>query len=311
MTKKQVVVMERQNRCYDFRMSVVAKNGVSFTYEQLGQCLMKLCKKVVFQIEKGEKSDYLHFQGRISLIKSMLKMTFIEAVMKIMNISKGEAPQYVEPTVKGVVKTSNFNYVLKEQTRVSGPWTEKDFVQEELKKVEYIPRQYRNLLDKLYPYQKCIYNSKDTFDIRGINIVIDPIGNQGKSTIASLCELFADGIDVPPINDYKELIQLVCDECIGTNNRSPSPILIDMPRGMEKSKLIGIYTAIEQIKKGKLFDTRNKYKKWWIDSPQIWVFTNEEPDLSYLSSDRWKIWDINNEKALVEHVVVPNDGLIN
>jgi hypothetical protein len=61
-----------------------------------------------------------------------------------------------------------------------------------------------------------------------------------------------------------------------------------------------MFTAIEQIKKGKLYDFRYSYKTFWIDSPQIWVFCNWLPDTSYLSMDRWKVWNINDAKEFVE-----------
>ena len=61
-----------------------------------------------------------------------------------------------------------------------------------------------------------------------------------------------------------------------------------MPRAQSKEKLSGLYAAIEQIKKGKVWDFRNTYKEWWFDSPRIWVFCNETPNLNYLSRDRWR-----------------------
>ena len=70
---------------------------------------------------------------------------------------------------------------------------------------------------------------------------------------------------------------------------------------MNKDRLNGIYTAIEQIKKGKLFDLRYKYKEYWIDAPQIWVFSNIEPDISMLSKDRWRLWAISDDKELVSY----------
>lgn len=286
---------------FDFRISQMRADESCFTADQIGQCLLKLCKKFVFQLEQGEQTNYLHFQGRVSLIKPTLKMTLLSQIQKLLSCSIEDAPQYLSPTVKGVHKTQNFNYVLKDSTKKEGPWTEKDFKPDDLKPVQYIPKQYQGIVDKLYPYQKTIIDSRLVFDARIVNVIYDPTGNNGKSTIASLCELLYGGIDVPPINDYKELMQLVCDECMHTQNRSPSPIMIDMPRGMDKFKLAGIYTAIEQIKKGKLFDTRNRYKKYWIDSPQIWVFTNEYPELHFLSADRWKIWKISETKELVAY----------
>lgn len=83
--------------------------------------------------------------------------------------------------------------------------------------------------------------------------------------------------------------------------RSPSPIFLDMPRAMNKERLNGIYTAVEQIKKGKLYDLRYSYKEYWIDSPQIWVFSNIEPDISLLSRDRWRIWTIDETMNLQKY----------
>jgi len=74
-----------------------------------------------------------------------------------------------------------------------------------------------------------------------------------------------------------------------------------MPRAIDKTRLYGMYSAIEQVKKGKLFDIRYNYKAWWIDSPQIWVFTNHLPDLNLLSGDRWRIWVINDDKILEKY----------
>lgn len=127
-------------------------------------------------------------------------------------------------------------------------------------------------------------------------MIYDPVGGHGKSTLAAICELTLGGIDLPPVNDSKELLQAMCDICRAKKERSPNPVFIDMPRAMDKGKLYGIYTAIEQIKKGKLVDLRYSYREWWIDSPAVWVMTNIEPDPDLLSRDRWKVWCIEGNK---------------
>jgi hypothetical protein len=125
-------------------------------------------------------------------------------------------------------------------------------------------------------------------------------GNVGKSTIASLdlCELFGNGIDLPPCNDAEKLVQAACDICIAKEIRGLSPIFVDLPRAINKYRLNGIYTAIEQIKKGKLYDLCYHYKEYWIHAPQIWVLSNILPKLDMLSKDRWKVWTINEDKDL-------------
>ena len=64
---------------------------------------------------------------------------------------------------------------------------------------------------------------------------------------------------------------------------------------MSKDQLRGIFMAMEQVKKGKLFDFRYKYKTYWIDSPSVWMFTNYCPDLKMLSMDRWRLWEVDDE----------------
>lgn len=269
---------------WDFRISADGLDNIVII-NQLNQ----IAKRYTFQLEKGDATGYIHYQGRMSLIKKHRK----PELMKMFNLMP--VPNYLEPTANATYYAGDMFYVMKEETRQAGPWDERS-------KEKYIPRQYRGMLEKLYPYQKVIYDSANVFDTRIINMIYCPSGNIGKSTIASVCELYANGIDLPPVNDAEKLIQSCCDICEAKQIRNPSPIFVDLPRAMNKDRLNGIYTAIEQIKKGKLFDLRYKYKEYWIDSPQIWVFSNIEPDLEMLSADRWRIWSVNSEKKFVAYL---------
>jgi len=272
---------------YDFRL-----NAEGLSEQVIITSLKRIAKHFIFQEERGEASGYLHYQGRMSLMKKRRKHELMKD-FKDLDLEM-PVPNYLEPTTSEEFRIKSFSYVIKDVTRTRGPWSDKD-------EKKYIPRQYRNLLEKLYPYQKVIFDSANIFDTRSINLIYCPKGNIGKSTIASLCELFGKGIDLPPINDSEKLIQSCCDICIAKDIRDPSPVFIDMPRAMGKERLYGIYTAIEQIKKGKLFDLRYSYKEYWIDSPQIWVFSNLVPDLELLSHDRWKIWTVDDDMNLVKY----------
>ena len=268
---------------WDFRVSADGLDNTVIINQ-----LKQIAERYTFQLEKGDTTGYLHYQGRMSLIKKHRKTE----LMKL--FGSMPVPNYLEPTVNATYYAGDMFYVSKTETRIDGPWDERETE-------KYIPRQYRNMLDKLYPYQKHIYDSADVFDTRTINMIYCPVGNVGKSTIASVCELYAKGIDLPPVNDAEKLIQSCCDICEAKQIRNPSPIFVDLPRAMNKDRLNGIYTAIEQIKKGKLFDLRYKYKEYWIDSPQIWVFSNIRPDLSMLSKDRWKVYTINKDYSLMTY----------
>lgn len=259
---------------WDFR-----SNKDYHTAESLISWLKNNCKKYCFQLEKSD-TGYEHWQGRFSLIKKRRKTELLKLFTSI------PAPNYLEPT-----NTSHhcdeYFYAMKEDTRIEGPYKD-DY------KETYIPRQYRNIT--LLPWQQHIADSANIFEPRKINWVYDPIGCSGKTTVASICELLHNGIDIPPINDFKEIIQIVCDICIAKQCRDPKIVFFDLPRAFNKDKLYGIISAMEQIKKGKLYDLRYNYKEWWIDSPQIWIFSNTTPDTSLLSTDRWCIWEIRNSE---------------
>lgn len=273
---------------WDFRANYENYNG-----ETLRAFLNANCKKFVFQKEKGD-SGYLHWQGRFSLIKKRNKS-------QLLNMFKAKeylAPNYLQPTAS-VNHTDDFFYALKEDTRQDNEIFYDDYHCKKMTgkpNVGYIPVQYRDI--KLYPYQQRIVDSNGSKDYRSINCIVDVNGYNGKSTIAAICEIMYGAIDMPVLTDSKELISVCCDICYDLDNRTPGLIFFDMPRAMSKKNLSGFYSAIEQIKKGKLFDIRYKYKAFWIDSPQIWVFSNEYPQLEFLSRDRWKFWEITKDKDL-------------
>lgn len=305
-TKKAKIVKEIQKVKETIKKSIDYKNAVAmydirmsakdmYEYKQIAKDLRRYAKQFTFQLERGTQiteanpEGYLHFQGRISLIKRKRKPELIATLKEL----KVPIPNYLEPTANPTYYKGDMFYVLKEETRISGPWTDKDKEFEEV----YLPYQYLGIKERFYPFQKQVYDSAELREARKINYVFDPKGNKGKSSVASIMEIEGNAIDLPPANDLKEMLQVACDECY-ERTRNPKVIFIDLPRAMEKTRLYGIYSGIEQIKKGKLYDCRYNYKKWWIDAPQIWVFSNRLPDLKALSADRWIVWTINDKYEL-------------
>lgn len=277
---------------WDVRLSAYNKKGIMIKPEEIIYDIRDKCKKWTFQLEQAP-SGYLHYQGRLSLHKKMIKKSAL-AMFKI------KWNYFMPTTIKEFQRTAF--YQIKYQTRVEGPWTDKDDdLDNDNIEEHYVPRQFRGLFDNLRPFQKQIYDSANVFEPRIINYIYCEKGNNGKSTIASICELMGKGVDLPPCNDADKLIQSFCNICMTKRMRDPSPVFIDLPRAMHKDAMNGIFAAVEQIKKGKLYDVRNKYKEWWIDSPQVWVFANVPPKTHLLSSDRWKIWIINDEYELIEY----------
>lgn len=185
---------------------------------------------------------------------------------------------------------------MKYDTKEDGPWDDRSFMEP-----EYIPREYRGLMDRLYPWQQKVLDSRHVFDTRHVNFVYDGEGNSGKSTLAQLAELYCGAYDLPPVCDHKELMQHTCDILMAKRDRTPGLIFVDLPRGLtvDPRRFGPFMIAVEKIKAGVVQDMRNHFTKWWFDSPQVWVFANHLPNLEYLSEDRYKFFIIR-DKDLVQ-----------
>jgi len=241
--------------------------------------LREFCKKFVFQLECGE-SNYYHFQGRLSLIKKKRISTLIEFAQQYPEL----AGIHWSPTCGN---SSNFNYVMKKDTRVAGPWSDETVIPTETTQMKMFKSW------SLKPWQSKLIDSTNTFCLRSIDLVFDSAGNAGKSLFSEYMEYTGAAEEVPPFRLMDDIFQWVC-------SRPIKPIyIVDMPRGMKKDRLGDFYSGIEIIKNGVAYDKRYSAKKIRFDRPRIIVFTNEIPNLELMSHDRWKVWTIKDENLLV------------
>lgn len=236
-------------------------------------------KAWTFQKEKGA-TGYLHYQGIISL-----KIRRTEAAAKKVIAETSRLPEYFAAVSNPNLKagTESF-YVSKPETRIEGPWTDKD-------EQVYVPRHVREMTT-LRPWQQSIVDSATKYDPRWIDVIVDTQGNRGKSSLCAYLRVHKLGTGIPFINDYKDLMRIVMD-------MPKRPLyIIDMPRAINKEKLNQLWSGIETIKSGYAYDDRYHFKEADFDRPRIWVFTNVQPDTSSLSEDMWRFWKITESGYL-------------
>ena len=246
---------------WDFRI-----NESHYSVDELKEALGKLAKKWTFQLEQGELTDYRHYQGRCSLWKKKRGSELAKLWLGV-----GELPQYCQPTTKNAM--GDDFYVIKEDTRVDGPWSNKDTVQ-------FIPDEFRKT--EFRNWQTALLDESKVKNSRQIDIIIDAEGNKGKSWISAHMHLHNKGYDIPPIGDSKDLMSAVMGMLMAKDDHNPGIIFVDIPRAMKQDKLHSLFIALESIKKGRVYDFRYAYKEWWFNSPRLWVFMNQAPDQSYL-----------------------------
>lgn len=271
---------------YSFRLNL--DKG---TPDEISKWCNEWFKFWVFQHEKGD-GGYEHYQGEGSLRKKRRPTEILGAMQR----QGGIIPNYIAPIptdqsvgIKGLHHLRE-RYASKVDTRIAGP-----FYSETAD--TFIPKQYRN--KELTQWQEFVRTTGlqecEQLSDRYVHWIYDRQGNHGKSNLAMLLELKNEGIDMPSLNDYKELTQALCNQLKDTNNRDPGIILIDLPRALPKSQMNGFTSACEQFKKGKVVDVRNHFQKWLFNTPSVWVFSNSLPPMSHLSIDRWKIWHFDGD----------------
>lgn len=276
---------------YDFAF-FGPKDGELPLVAEFVEQIQPLFKKWVFQLEECPTTGKHHYQGRGSLHKKKRQPELCGLLNRT--------------SLRGMdVRESSNNstqlevfYALKYDTCLEGPWMDTKWT-----KPAYIPRQFRGLEDRLFPWQQAILDSRHTFNDRTVNIVYDPTGCKGKSTIARLAQLHHNCLRLPPVGDHKQLLEAACDILMAKENRVPGLAFVDLPRTLtlDPKKFGPFMIAIEEIKAGVVCDMRNHYKEWWFDSPQVWVFCNHLPHLQHMSKDRYRFHTIDDDKNLRSH----------
>lgn len=246
--------------------------------------LRKWCKKYAFQKEKGD-TGYIHWQGRVSLIKKRR----LGELKKAGFLQPGGWPTVTSATT--YQNGDNF-YVLKEDTKLDGPWIDTDYEEPPV-----LTRQLKTFKkQEMYPWQSQVMEMAKELDDRSINLIYDTIGNSGKSIMCEYLEYHKLAYEIPPMRSMEDI--MACCMCL----KSQKCYLIDMPRGMKKDKLGEFYAGLESLKNGVCYDKRYSFKKRRMDRPQIIVFTNTLPKWDLMSTDRWELYTMQPDKKLYRDV---------
>ena len=277
----------QKSACCVWHFTYYAEEFSPVTVELMALHLGIWCKKWVFQLEKGEENGRLHYQGMFSLnIKE-----------RIDTLCKKDFFELCHLSCSSTANQFNFSYVMKEDTRVEGPWRDDEYIK--------IPRDVKEV-ERLRPWQQSLLEMIKVYQQRKVYVIYDPAGNSGKSTFTRWCMCYKQARKIPFANDFKDLLRMVCDMPVA------KAYIFDMPRAINKEKLFQFYAGVEEIKSGYAYDDRYKFKEIIFDPPNIVIFTNALPDESLLSRDRWSIFSIiDNKLEVFKALRCNNEKLLN
>lgn len=136
--------------------------------------------------------------------------------------------------------------------------------------------------------QQRILELLDRQSDRQILVWVDHTGNVGKSFLTRWLVERRRAYYVPPtVDNVRQIIQWVC-----SGYKGQPYIVIDIPRSAKWNQ--SLYTGIEAIKDGIVYDTRYSANLRDIWGCKILVLTNSDPKLDALSEDRWVIYKEEN-----------------
>lgn len=223
--------------------------------EEIGKHLMNHgAERCVVGEETGE-DGYLHWQIRVVFKKE----TSLDKVRSILLGGHWSA-----------TKVRDFNYVEKEG-KFWRSW-------------EGALAKYSTM--EMYPWQNEILERLKRQDDRHVTVLIDKCGNTGKTTLAKAITARHLGAYCPAMDESKDYMAWALA------HQTAGIFVLDIPKSDSRKKNADLWSAVEQMKNGYLWDKRHHWQEAWIDSPGIMVITNEEPDRTLLSYDRWDIGHI-------------------
>ena len=264
------------------------------TSAKLFQFLNSWCKKWVCIGETCPTTGAPHWQCRVHLWSALDPKT-----LKNKRASGEISAGHWTPTSSEVHLGCNFNYVMKLTSAIpgEGPWTNKDEV---CLKPAVLTRQLKYFMEQeLYPWQQQVLKWCAEEDDRSIKVIVDENGDSGKSIMAEFLEYHRKAYEVEPFDNMEDIMGCVIQ------HSGWKAYLIDIPRALRKDKVYGFYSGLETLKNGKAFDKRYSFQRVRFDRPQVIVFTNEMPDVSMMTKNRWQIYRMDwfmslNSVSMVE-----------
>jgi len=221
--------------------------------KELYDKLLPHCREFYFQLEQGEETGFMHWQGCMRL-KEKERRAQAKDIL-------GDSTAHLEP-----IKNWNAakNYVQKSQTRVNGPWNH-DSV-------------WIKTITELRPWQKEAERIMlEEPDDRTIFWIWDARGNMGKTVF---CKYMIVKHNACCIGNGKsaDISYAIQDH--------PKIVILNLTRSIEGRVN---YAAIESIKDGLIFSGKFNSKMKVFNCPHVFIFANFEPDTSKMSEDRWEI----------------------
>lgn len=285
-------------------------------YEEgfLYSVLKQIASSFVFQLEKGETTSKLHFQGCFQVPYRIRHKTLLNKFRKAFETYQPELGYYdfnVSDKIEGAMERLTIDrmqgtweesqaYCTKKETSVNPPIYSPDlevYNGEDITFLESENSRY-SWQDDLF---KEFFDQDETFikaaDSRTIFWITDEQGCTGKSKFVKYCCFSNPNCAKVSFGSSTQLRSSLI--ALGRKKL----YFIDIPRTLGKEDhLEDLITVLEDLKNGFLVSCMyGKYQSLMMDPPHVVVFSNQYAPFNHMSSDRWKAYKIDNStKKLIQ-----------
>lgn len=272
----------------------ISEHEFSESFNDIKDDLFKVCgakSTFMFQLEQGETTHRLHYQG----------MVHAETKMRPCEVQNKIGWGYWQHAVKNQQENLK-KYCMKQNTRVAGPWADK-----EVYMGQDLPTTLRGW------QKKHLEILTSPMEDRMIYWFIDEQGGAGKSKFAKYMQ-FHYGIPKLTFGKTCDLLNIV------SKFQMRKGYIFDLSRTKPHDiSMDDIYSAMENIKNGHFCNTKYETDIILMLPPHIIIYANWAPDTERLSPDRWIIKNINEpiasgspsvedlipELAGDDHIIIP------
>lgn len=257
------------------------------TPEEMKATFNELTTNWCFQLERGSTAGKLHYQCRLLMDPKQYKAT----MLTVLSARKPYEIRDIDcdPESNNSIQQGGLAfYVMKDETRVDGPWYDSSYKVPKPKKV-YEGNDLA-CMENPFKWQKwCIDRfSAPCNEDRDIIWIYNAKGCAGKSKLMKW--MMYKGYDMArvPMGTATQIKTSIV-------GKGPKEIyLVDLPRVRGADERINeVFSALEEVKNGWVESAMyGKSDDILMEPPHVMVFSNEVPNMAMASPDRWKVYTL-------------------
>jgi len=253
---------------------------------RVSQILDEFLDQWVFQLECGGKEGKPHYQCRGIIDPAQMTETMI-TLFECRGYDRRDIT-FLPESNNSIAQGGLTFYVMKDDTRQEGPWYDSTFRPK--KKVAYEGKDLE-CMKQPRPFQQAIMNmiAKPPND-RDMVWWFNQSGCAGKSKLMKYLRFTNPDFARVPMGSATQIKTSVIEKGPHT------AYMVDLPRvrGSDERQQ-ELFSALEEIKNGWVESPMyGKSAELLMEPPHIHIFSNELPNLTFASMDRWKIYVIED-----------------